>query len=96
MDRTDDIKKAVYQTLKIGITVADYKNVKTAIISNLPAIRHGVEYVTPFVDVWWGRKDNFIKKQDFYEIDSRNLRYLFDYIITLENLNLIGGKNNDS
>lgn len=96
MDRTDDIKKAIYQTLKIGITVADDANVKTAILSNLPAMRHGNEYVTPFSDVLWGKKNNFLKRHNSYEIDNSKLRYLFDYIITLENLNLMDETTNDS
>ncbi len=96
MDRTDDIKKAIYQTLKIGIKVEDYDNVKTAIISNLPAMRHHGEYVLPFVDILWGRKCNFTKNHGLYEISGKKLNFLFDYIITLENFNFIDGANNDS
>lgn len=47
MDRTDDIKKAIYQTLKIGITHRHQNYYKTAIISNLPAYRHHADYVDP-------------------------------------------------
>lgn len=54
MDRTDDIKKGIYQVLKLG---AEYKtthpNIKTAIISNLPALRHFNEYLLTLKDVVW-------------------------------------------
>ena len=54
MDRTDDIKKGIYQSLKIGTQVKEDSQYKTAIISNLPAYRHGDNYVAPFVDMYWG------------------------------------------
>lgn len=54
MDRTDDIKKAIYQVLKLG---SEYKpknpNVKTAIISNIHAVRHYDEYLLTVRDVIW-------------------------------------------
>ncbi|MGV0005387.1 MAG: hypothetical protein ACNYPG_01955 [Candidatus Porifericomitaceae bacterium WSBS_2022_MAG_OTU9] len=48
MDRTDDIKKGIYQVLKIGAKHASDLNIRTALISNLPAYRHGGEYVDQF------------------------------------------------
>lgn len=48
MDRTDDIKKGIYQVIKMGTLFKDQPNIKTAIISNLPAYRHREEYVQPF------------------------------------------------
>jgi len=57
MDRTDDLKKATYQVLKIGAETkfnnASSWNVKTGIVSNLPAIRHYQEYLQPIRDVIW-------------------------------------------
>ena len=54
MDRTDDIKKAIYQVLKLG---SEYKpndeNIKTAIISNIHAVRHYDEYLLTVRDVIW-------------------------------------------
>lgn len=54
MDRTDDIKKGIYQVVKLG---AEYKtrfpNVRTAIISNLPAVRHFDEYLLTIKDIVW-------------------------------------------
>lgn len=93
MDRTDDIKKGIYQSIKIGTSLKDNTDVKTAIVSNLPAYRHGKEYVTPFIDMLWG------VDKDLQEIDGRkvlyedDLRRVFDFILTLEepilrNLNL--------
>lgn len=54
MDRTDDIKKAIYQVLKLG---SEYKpqnsNIKTAIISNIHAVRHYDEYLLTVRDIIW-------------------------------------------
>jgi hypothetical protein len=85
MDRTDDIKKGIYQTLKIGITHHDEKNYKTAIISNLPAYRHSVDYVTPFIPMLWGLEKDLKEFNNKQVIFKEDLRYAFDYIITLEN-----------
>jgi len=85
MDRTDDIKKGVYQTLKIGLTHKGEKNFKTAIISNLPAYRHNDDYLSPLIPMLWGMETD-LKSVDGQEVIFReNLRYIFDYIITLEN-----------
>jgi len=56
MDRTDDIKKGIYQVLKIGAeskpNISQYK-VKTALISNIHAVKHYSEYLTSLEDVVW-------------------------------------------
>lgn len=85
MDRTDDIKKGIYQVLKIGTHYKNRKDIKTALISNLPAYRHGEDYVSPFVDMLWGYDENFIEKSGEFFMAKNNLRRVFDYIITLEN-----------
>ena len=85
MDRTDDIKKGIYQTLKIGIAHKDQKNYKTAIISNLPAYRHNEDYVLPFIPMLWGLEKDLKKFDDKQVIFREDLHYAFDYIITLEN-----------
>ncbi len=85
MDRTDDIKKGIYQTLKIGIAHKDQKNYKTAIISNLPAYRHNEDYVLPFIPLLWGLEKDLKKFDDKQVIFREDLHYAFDYIITLEN-----------
>ena len=84
MDRTDDIKKGIYQVLKIG---AEYKtthaNIKTAIISNLPALRHYDEYLLPIKDIVWTISDEpFVSS--WKDLPSNTPVYnLFDGIISL-------------
>ncbi|MCI5209694.1 MAG: hypothetical protein D3910_13075 [Candidatus Electrothrix sp. ATG2] len=84
MDRTDDIKKAIYQSLKIGAHIKSTPDVKTAIISNLPAYRHGEEYVAPFVDMLWGTEDDLTQIGQKTVLRAKDLRRVFDFIITLE------------
>jgi hypothetical protein len=81
MDRTDDIKKGIYQSLKIGIT---YPGVKTAIISNLPAYRHREEYVSPFVHMLWGLSEDLTEINGKKILSEDKLKRVFDFIITLE------------
>ncbi|MFA5597644.1 MAG: hypothetical protein WDA26_08770 [Pusillimonas sp.] len=84
MDRTDDIKKGIYQSLKIGTHIKDLPNFKTAIISNLPAYRHGKEYVSPFLTMLWGLEDNLEDFGGKKVITNANLRRAFDFLITLD------------
>ena len=84
MDRTDDIKKGIYQSLKIGSHVKDSPNIKTALISNLPAYRHGEEYVTPFVNMLWGLDSDLSDEGGRKFLLEDKLRRAFDFIITLE------------
>ncbi|QSR35802.1 hypothetical protein CFI10_12470 [Marinobacterium iners] len=84
MDRTDDIKKGIYQTLKIGTELKSDPFIKTAIISNLPAYRHGDEYVDPFVNMFWGLDDDILDLNGQKAILYEDLRRAFDFIITLE------------
>lgn len=82
MDRTDDIKKAIYQVLKIG-SKYKHQNVKTAIISNLPALRHNEVYVAPFTDMLWGNQADLITEKSVSYLKREDLRYVFDFIINL-------------
>lgn len=85
MDRTDDIKKGIYQSLKIGIQVRGNSNIKTAIISNLPAYRHGQDYVIPFVDLLWGSDRDLLDREDGQRyLGEDSLRRVFDFIITID------------
>jgi hypothetical protein len=84
MDRTDDIKKAIYQSLKIGTHIKSDPNIKTAIISNLPAYRHGDEYIAPFINMYWGLEEDLTKIDNISAIKLKDLRRVFDFIITLE------------
>ena len=85
MDRTDDIKKGTYQVLKIG---AETKfrdcgwNIKTGIISNLPAIRHNQEYLEPVQDILWTISEKkFVKKVGDLPHDLKIFN-LFDGLIS--------------
>lgn len=84
MDRTDDIKKGIYQVLKIGADHYSDNNLKTAIISNLPAYRHGSDYVSPFMEVLWGRESDLESISGELALKRQNLKWVFDYIITLD------------
>ena len=89
MDRTDDIKKGIYQTFKLGIEsnrAFKAHNIKTALISNLPAYRHGKGYVEPFYDIYWGFESSFVRKDSSqtYRCAASDLKRPFDYIIALE------------
>jgi hypothetical protein len=58
MDRTDDIKKGIYQVLKVGAeskpqSKRSHFTVKTALISNIHAVRHYEEYLTSLEDIVW-------------------------------------------
>lgn len=55
LDRTDDIKKAVYQVLKLGVMCKPCHTyqVKVGILSNIHAARHYDEYVAPLSDMVW-------------------------------------------
>ncbi|MEN8430146.1 hypothetical protein FSC05_15255 (plasmid) [Acinetobacter indicus] len=85
LDRTDDIKKGIYQTLKIGSNHRHEPHVKTAIISNLPAYRHEKGYIKDLIPLVWGDEANIVNDPEIGEYISKdNLRYVFDYIITLD------------
>jgi hypothetical protein len=84
MDRTDDIKKGIYQSLKIGTDIRNSANIKTAIISNLPAYRHGNDYVLPFISMLWGLEEDYEDIEGKRVLSQENLRRVFDFIITLE------------
>lgn len=84
MDRTDDIKKGIYQTLKIGVTHQHVPHHRSALISNLPALRHAEEYVTPFSHVLWAAEAEVQNLGGTPAIPREKLRYLFDYIFTLD------------
>lgn len=84
MDRTDDIKKGVYQLLKIG--AESRKNnlsysLTIALISNIHAIRHYDDYFQPVEDVVWG----------YDSMRDKGLFHLFDGLFSFTRKNI---KNN--
>jgi len=88
LDRTDDIKKGIYQAFKLSIESSKTfpeENIKTALISNLPAYRHGEDYITPFSSVYWAEESSFIaENDDRYSCTKQSLKRPFDYIIALD------------
>ncbi|MDB9315372.1 hypothetical protein PN462_19815 [Spirulina sp. CS-785/01] len=88
LDRTDDIKKGIYQTFKLSIEGAKrfpQDNIKTALISNLPAYRHGQDYIEPFYDIFWSPEDLLQEnEQGQYTCNPQNLKRPFDYILALD------------
>lgn len=85
MDRTDDIKKGIYQVLKVG---AESKHgnsrftVKTALISNIHAVRHYDEYLRSLEDIVW-LVDKSKKAKKVLDLpDDVNVYNLFDGIIS--------------
>lgn len=84
MDRTDDIKKATYQVLKIA-TAAKPKTsyqVKTALISNIHAVRHYDAYLKDFQDVVWAQDETRSAKKAGELPPDQNLYNLFDGILS--------------
>lgn len=85
MDRTDDIKKGIYQVLKLG---AEGKlketgwDCKVGIISNIHPARHFNVYLKPIKDLIWtiGNKKNVKIAGD---LDPNTPMYnLFDGVVT--------------
>lgn len=85
LDRTDDIKKGIYQTFKIATEYADIPHIQTALLSNLPAYRHYEEYIASFTDVFWGKECDITDDA----IPINKLHRVFDHIITLDTENSI-------
>ena len=85
MDRTDDLKKATYQVLKIGTAgkptcTFDYK---VGIVTNIPAVRHYGEYMDPIKDIVWVR-DESVSAKYAGDLDAdKELFNLFDGIVSL-------------
>ena len=85
MDRTDDIKKGIYQVLKLGSEgkqISSNWNYKVGILSNIHPARHFESYIKPIKDMVWAnsieKNINFAK-----DLPSDTPMYnLFDGIIT--------------
>lgn len=85
MDRTDDIKKGIYQVLKLGSEgkqSASQWNYKVGILSNIHPARHFGSYIKPIKDMVWTttseKNVNFAK-----DLPADTPMYnLFDGIIT--------------
>jgi hypothetical protein len=85
MDRTDDLKKATYQVLKIGAEgrpVTNY-SLKVGIVSNIQAVRHFDDYFASLKDIIWTRDSTGKVKLAKQLPPDAELYNLFDGIITL-------------
>lgn len=88
MDRTDDLKKATYQVLKIGAEGHPTTKYvfKVGIVSNIHAIRHFDSYLAAFKDIIWTRDTRGQVKLAKHLPPDTELYNLFDGIITLTQL----------
>ena len=85
MDRTDDIKKAIYQVLKVAASQKPQQSniaVKTAILSNIHAVRHYDEYLLELQDIVWTPDETGQAKKAADLPPDQRLYNLFDGIIT--------------
>lgn len=86
MDRTDDIKKGIYQVLKLG---AEGKQIETdwdykvGIISNIHPARHFDDYLKPLKDIIWTEDKSGLAKYAGDLPDDRKVFSLFDGIVAL-------------
>lgn len=86
MDRTDDIKKGIYQVLKLGAegkqidTDWDYK---VGIISNIHPARHFDDYLKPLKDIIWTEDKSGLAKYVGDLPDDQKVFSLFDGIVAL-------------
>ncbi|MBZ0309216.1 MAG: hypothetical protein K8I82_24335 [Anaerolineae bacterium] len=85
MDRTDDIKKAIYQVLKLGVEGKPSRQFqyKTGIISNIHAARHFDEYLASLKDVIWTRENTGQVKTVGELNPETELFNLFDGMVAL-------------
>ena len=85
MDRTDDIKKATYQVLKLGAAgkPSIQYNYKVGIVSNIHAARHFDEYLNSFKDIIWTREKTGNVSTVGELAPETALFNLFDGIVTL-------------
>lgn len=85
MDRTDDIKKGIYQVLKIaaaGKPKHSNFTVKTALLSNIHAVRHYNEYLLDLQDIVWTLDETGKAKKAADLPPEKDIYNLFDGIIT--------------
>lgn len=92
LDRTDDVKKGIYQVLKISTTYKEpqshdgYK-VSAALASNIHAVKHHADYLSQLEDLIWtvdGKEFTYVieRNSDGTLIKSDGLHNLFDGLIT--------------
>lgn len=85
MDRTDDIKKGIYQVLKIAASEKPKHSkitVKTALLSNIHAVRHYNDYLLELQDIVWTIDETGQAKTVADLPADQKIFNLFDGIIT--------------
>ena len=85
MDRTDDLKKATYQVLKIGAEgkPTETTQFKVGLVSNIHAVRHFDDYMGAFKDIIWTRDESGHVSEAGDLPPETELFNLFDGIISL-------------
>lgn len=88
LDRTDDIKKGVYQVLKLGEHFAKQcakKAVKIVLCGNIHAARHHKDYLSGLEDVTWTYEQHLVDSgdPDWKKVRVADLVRLYDAVITL-------------
>lgn len=93
MDRTDDLKKGIYQVLKISTHYKEFFpnsnfEVYSAIASNIHAVKHDEDYLSELRDIVWtvdSKDRNYIETTDSGDhiVTQGKLYNLFDATITL-------------
>jgi hypothetical protein len=92
LDRTDDIKKGIYQVLKIGTHYKEFANdsdyeVFTSLTSNIHAVKHHDDYLKEFEDMMWtidSKDRSYVVNRDkgVTSIKTAGLYNLYDGLIT--------------
>lgn len=88
MDRTDDIKKSIYQVLKLGVEGKPSQNGKflVGVISNIHAVRHFGEYLATLTDIVWTRAETSNIEEASQLPPNTVFFNLFDGIVTFTQL----------
>ncbi|GIV15168.1 MAG: hypothetical protein KatS3mg022_0603 [Armatimonadota bacterium] len=87
IDRTDDIKKGVYQVLKLGEHFAKRcakKAVKIVLCGNIHAARHHQDYLSGLEDITWTYEQHLMDAgdPDWKKVRAADLVRLYDAVFT--------------
>ena len=95
LDRTDDIKKGIYQVMKIGTHYKEFSKeppykVFTVLASNIHAVKHHEEYLKEFEDMMWtidaaDRSYILQRDKDSTVIKTEGIYSLYDGLVTFTN-----------
>ncbi len=92
LDRTDDVKKGIYQVLKISTHYKEFFpsgefEVFAALVSNIHAVKHHDDYLRELEDLVWtldGQSRSYVlsRDEDVTVIETKHLYNLFDALIS--------------